>query len=246
MSALLAAEVLKLRTTRTVWALLAATLAVTGMAVVGAVIAASGDSGLDLESADGVRTVLHVSASGAIFVLVLGIIISAGEFRQRTATDTFLTTPERWRVVGAKLITGAGTGVVFGGLSAAVAMFVADHAYQAKGLEFPLGSGDAWSILAGAVIYAALFGALGAATGSLLREQVSGIVGWLAWLLVAESIVLGLAPDVAGWLPGGAGRALVREPSDGLLSQPAGGIVLALYVFTIMSVALVSERRRDA
>jgi hypothetical protein len=109
-----------------------------------------------------------------------------------------------------------------------------------------LGSGDAWSILAGAVIYATLFGALGAATGSLLREQLSGIVGWLAWLLVAESIVLGLAADVAGWLPGGAGRALVREPSEGLLSQPVGGMVLALYVATIVSVALVSERRRDA
>ncbi|HEX6660060.1 MAG TPA: ABC transporter permease, partial [Ilumatobacter sp.] len=229
MTDVLAAEILKLRTTRTVWALLAATLAVTGLAVTGAVYAGAGSDNLDLESAEGVRTVLHVSASGAIFVLILGIIISAGEYRQRTATDTFLTTPDRRRVVGAKLIVGAATGVVFGALSAGVAMFVADHVYDIKGLSFPLGSGDTWSILGGAVAYAALFGALGAATGSLVREQVTAIVGWLAWLFVAENIIVLLGTDVGRWLPGAAGRALVREPSDGLLSQPAGGVVLAVW-----------------
>ena len=75
---LLAAEVLKLRTTRTVRVLLAAMIGITCLAVGGAVVLAS-NANLDLESERGVRTVLHVSANAALFVLVLGVIISAGE-----------------------------------------------------------------------------------------------------------------------------------------------------------------------
>ncbi len=88
MTDLIAAEFLKLRTTRTAWALLAATVAVSGLAVAGAVIGGARAADFDLESTRGVRTVLAVSASGAVFVLVLGIIISAGEYRQRTSSPS--------------------------------------------------------------------------------------------------------------------------------------------------------------
>ena len=246
MKDLLAAEVLKLRTTKTMWALLGATISLTVLAVVGAVAVASDQTDLDLESARGVRMVLHVSASGAIFVLVLGIIIAAGEYRQRTATDTFLTTPDRRRVVLAKLIVGAGAGIVFGALAAGAAIAVAAHAYGFKGYEFPLGSGGGWSILGGAVLYAALFGALGAATGSLVRDQVGSIVGWLAWLFVAENIVLGIASGVGRWLPAAAVRALVRDPNGDFLSQRTGAAVLATYVAVVAVLAVFVERHRDA
>ncbi|MEK6721854.1 MAG: ABC transporter permease [Chloroflexota bacterium] len=246
MNALLAAEFLKLRTTRTVWALLAATLAVTALAVAGVMAAVADSTVLSLESERGIRTVLHVSVSGGIFVLVLGVIISAGEYRQGTATDTFLTTPRRWLVIVAKLIAGATAGVLFGALSAGVAMGVAIALYALQGYAFPLGSSEAWSILAGTVLYAALFGALGAATGSLVRNQVAAIVGWLAWLFVVETIVLGFAPEVGRWLPATAGRALVRDPSGDLLSQPLAAVVLAIYAIVIMTTAVVVERRRDA
>jgi len=247
MTDLIAAEILKLRTTRTVWALLAATVGVTMLAVTGAVLAAdSGNATLDLESDRGVRTVLHVSASGGIFVLVLGIIIAAGEYRQRTAVGTFLTTPRRSRVIAAKLVVGAGVGTVFGALAALAAFGAANHNYRAKGYTFPVDSSDVWTILGGAVLYAALLGAIGAATGSLVRNQVGAIVGWLAWLAVAENILFQISPSIGRWLPVAAGRALVRDPDGDLLSQPVAAVVLAAYAAAIMAVAMISERRRDA
>jgi ABC-2 type transport system permease protein len=242
---LLAAEVLKLRTTRTVGLLLVAMVGLTGLAVTGAVILAANAS-LDLESEHGMRTVLHVSASGALFVLVLGAIISAGEFRHRTATDTFLSTPRRWRVVAAKLVIAAGAGVVFGALAAGTALAVAAHLYALKGFNFPISSSEAWQILGGAIVYAALLGALGAATGSLVRNQVGVIVGWLVWLLLAENIVVGLAPELGRWLPGTAGRGLVLDPNGDFLSQPVAAVVLATYAVVIAAAAMVIERRRDA
>jgi len=245
MKGLLAAEFLKLRTTTTTWALLSAAVATTALAVIGAIVAAD-NSNLNLESDDGVRTVLHVTASGGIFVLVLGVIISAGEYRQRTATDTFLTTPRRWRVIANKLVVATTAGVAFGALSAGVALAVANHVYAIKGYAFPLESSDAWAILGGAVLYAALFGALGAATGSLARNQVGAIVGWLAWLFVVENIVLGLLPTLGRWLPAAAGRSLVRDPNGDLLSQPVAALVLAIYAVAVMLIAILSEDRRDA
>ena len=244
MTDLLAAEVLKLRTTRTIWGLLTATIAVSALAVASAVVVGA-DTSLDLESARGVRSILEVTANGAIFVLVLGIIISAGEYRHHTATDTFLTTPRRWRLIAAKLGVAAAAGAVFGALSVGVSIAVADLAYRIKGFTFPLDSSDAWATLAGAVFYAALFGAIGAATGSLVRNQVVGIVGWLVWIAIVEHIATGLLPDIGRWLPVAAGRALVRGPGE-LLAPITAAVVLAIYAVAIMGAAIVSERYRDA
>lgn len=246
MTALLAAEFLKLRTTRTTWALLAATVAVSALAVASAVIVGADTATLDLESDRGVRAILNVSANGAIFVLALGIIIAAGEYRQGTATDTFLTTPRRWRVITAKLGVAAAAGVAFGALAAGVSIAVANLSYRLEGYRFPLDSAEGWSTLAGAILYAALFGALGAATGSLVRNQVVAIVGWLAWLFVVEHIAVGFLPDLGRWLPAAAGQALVRAPNPELLAQTTAAAVLAIYAAVIMSVAVVSERHRDA
>lgn len=246
MTGLLAAEFLKLRTTRTTWALLAATVAVSALAVASAVVVGADSSALNLESDRGVRTVLNVAANGAIFVLALGIILAAGEYRQGTATDTFLTTPRRWRVIAAKLGVAATTGIVFGALSAGVSIAVANVVYRLEGYTFPLDSSKGWSTLAGAVLYAALFGALGAATGSLVRNQVAAIVGWLAWLFVVEHIAVGFLPDLGRWLPAAAGQALVRAPNQELLAQPTAAAVLAAYGAVIMTLAVVSERHRDA
>ena len=246
MTALLAAEYLKLRTTRTTWALLAATVAVSALAVASAVVVGADSAAVNLESDRGIRAVLNVAANGAIFVLALGIIISAGEYRQGTATDTFLTTPRRWRVIAAKLGVATTTGIVFGALSAGVSIAVANLSYRLEGYRFPLDSAEGWSTLAGAILYAALFGALGAATGSLVRNQVVAIVGWLAWLFVVEHIAVGFLPDLGRWLPAAAGQALVRAPNPELLAQTTAAAVLAIYAAVIMSVAVVSERHRDA
>jgi len=242
---LLRAEVLKLRTTRTMWALLGATVAVSGLAVASAVVVGA-DTSLDLQSVRGARSILSVTATGGIFVLVLGVIVSAGEFRMGTATDTFLTTPRRWRVIAAKLAIAGIAGLVFGALTAGVSVVVADLSYGIKGLTFPLGSSDVWSTLGGAVLYAALFGAIGASTGSLVRNQVVAIVGWLVWIAVVEHIATGFASSIGRWLPVAAGRALVGEANQDLLPRGTAAVVLVTYALVIMSAAVVSERFRDA
>ena len=245
MRALLGAEFLKLRTTRTAWALLGAVIAITVLSVA-ASVAGVGTSNFDLESDEGVRAVLHVAGSGALFVLMLGIIVTAGEYRQNTAVDTFLTTPRRTRVLMAKLATSMATGVVFGVVAAVVAIATAGIAYRSRGLAFPLGTVLVWQILLGAIVYAALFGGLGASIGSLIRNQVAAIIGTIAVVIVAEPMVFVVSPGVGRWLPAALGRAVVSDPGGNFLSQPVAGVMLFLYVTVIMIAAAAIERRRDA
>jgi len=246
MSALIAAELLKLRTVKTTWVLLAATIALSVLAIAGAIIAENSAASPDFESERGMRMILNMSSTGVVVVLVLGVIISSGEYRQRTATETFLATPRRWRVIAAKLVVASAVGAAFGALATGAAIVAADRMYWILDYDFPFASADVWSIFGGAVLFAALFGGLGAATGSLVRNQVAGITGWLVWLAIVEHIAGQLVPGLARWFPAAAGTALMRAPIDNLLSRPAAGLVLGLYAVAFMGVAIVSERYRDA
>ncbi|MHB1391032.1 MAG: hypothetical protein ACYCXF_07375 [Thermoleophilia bacterium] len=245
MKSLFSAEFLKLRTTRTASALLGAIVVITALSVA-ATVARAIPGNVSLESDEGIRAVLHVAGSGALFVLMLGIIVTAGEYRQRTAVDTFLTTPRRSRVLAAKLAASISAGVVFGSVATVAAVATAALAYHFKGLNLPLGTGLAWKILLGSVTYAALFGGLGASIGSLIRNQIVAIIGSIAVLIIAEPMIFVISPAVGRWLPAAMGRALVSDPGGDFLSQPVAGVMLFIYVAVIMLAAAAIERRRDA
>ena len=60
---------------------------------------------------------------GLLLGAVLGVTITSGEFRHQTATLTYLATPNRTRVLAAKMVAAAAAGAVFG--LAVVLAFVA-------------------------------------------------------------------------------------------------------------------------
>ena len=241
---LLAAEWLKLRTTRLLWGMIPATVALSFAAVAGAVLAADGPA--ELESADGIRRVLSVTGTGAILVLVVGILISAGEYRHGTAADTFLTTPRRDRVLVAKWTAGAGVGVAAGVITSVACVGVASILYAVEDATFPFGDAEVWLTLVGALAYTTLFALLGVALGSLVRNQVLAVAAALAWLAVIEHTLVTLLPDLGRWLPAAAGQAIVRTPADDLLSPLAGAAVLTAYSAAIALAGLRVVATRDA
>jgi ABC-2 type transport system permease protein len=240
---LVAAEWLKLRTTRLLHGLIPAAIAISLAAVAGAVLSANGAE--TLESGDGIRRVFSVTGAGAILVLVAGVIMSAGEHRHGTAPDTFLTTPRRRQVVAAKLATGAVLGVATGAITSLGCVGMASLLYSLEGAAFPLDDVEMWLTLAGAVAYTALFAVLGVGLGSVVRNQVLAVAGALAWLAVVEHTLVNLAPDIGRWLPAAAGQAIVRTPLDGLLSPLTGGAVLALYAGAVALAGVQVAATRD-
>jgi ABC-2 type transport system permease protein len=241
---LVAGEWLKLRTTRVLYGMVPAAVLLSFAAVAGSVFATD-RADIPLASAEGLQRVLSVTGAGALVVLLVGILISAGEYRHGTSADTFLTTPRRHRVVLAKLLVGAAVGLAVGILTSAACVGIASLLFDLKGSTFPFGDGDVWLTLGGTLVYTTLFAVLGVAVGTMVRNQVLAVALALAWLAIAEHILVGFAPRIGRWLPAAAGQAIVRTPLDDLLAPVVGGIVLVAYVLVIGAAGIRFATTRD-
>ena len=139
MRSLIAAELLKLRSTRSAWIPLAAALAAAALAVV-ANTSAAGHGGNPPLSPAALPGLLRASGGQLVdgAVLLAWIVLSAGEFRHRTSVTTFLGQPRRLRVVSAKLAAAALTGAAVGVLAVGRS--------EAEGLEVPQDGGHTPSL----------------------------------------------------------------------------------------------------
>jgi ABC-2 type transport system permease protein len=241
-SDLLAGEWLKLRTSRLLLVMSAAAVVLSTASVAGAVLAADTP---ELADPDTLREALSLTGTGALVVLLLGIVISAGEHRHGTAADTYLTTPRRTRVLAAKVATGAAAGLAVGtAMALAGGGFVA-HAYDAEGVGLPVDGTEMATTMLGVVVYATLFAIIGVALGALVRRQVLAVSLALGWVAAVEHAVIGLVPDVGRFSPTIAGQALVRTPLDTILAPHTGGLALATYAAALVAAAAHITRTRD-
>jgi len=71
-----------------------------------------GSTSSDLTTAHDQQGLLNIGILVPLFGLLVGLLISTGEFRHQTITPTLLATPQRLRVVGAKLLAAAAVGAV--------------------------------------------------------------------------------------------------------------------------------------
>lgn len=243
MTTLIRNEFLKLRTTRSLWLLLAAAQVVIIAGVSGAMI-----SGLSLsDPATPPKLFGHVGLV-SLFTLVLGTMALGGEYRHKTISDTFMATPRRGRVVMAKLIAYAVVGLGFGLAASATALVAVAIWFATKGGSLDLSSSEVWRTLGGGVAWNAAFAAVGVGLGALLRNQTAAIVAALAWIALVEGIVRQILGGLGRWLPFASGQALGRldgmSPA-GALPQWAGGLVLAGWVALFAILAASFTIRRD-
>lgn len=234
MRSLLASEMIKLRTTRLVYGLLAATVVVALIGTFATIVTAGDfDESFALETEEGIRNVFSNAGSGSIFVLVLGILGMTSEFRHGTITETFLVTPARGRVVLAKMITYTLVGLAFAAVASVATVALALPRMAAEGVDVSLGDPDVARVLVGVLAVTAIYGLLGVAVGALIRNSIAAVIVALAWSFVVESLLIALLTDVGKWLPGGAVSAVVGQsvPDGDLLGPIAGGVVLAGYGF---------------
>ena len=244
MSQIIVSEWRKLRSTPTMWWLLAATIVVAiGGAILGFVAADLRD--LAPGTGEGLQTGLHIVGLSSTLAEVAGIIGMAGEFRFGQAEQTFLSTPRRSRVVVAKSVVYGLLGAVFGILNSALALATAWIWLTAKGVGLSLGQSLLWSILGGGVASAALFALLGVGIGALLRNQVVTIIAVLVIQTVIEPAILGASSGVGRFLPSVAAEGLRRFPAADLLSAVPAAAVLATWCAVVLTVGLLRTRRAD-
>ena len=169
MTHLLAAELLKLRTTRTFWALAGSTFFLILLIVVLTLIL---DDSLGDAGDDEVRSLLTTGGLAGLLMLVLGVVVGAGEYRHGTIASTLLVTPNRLRAVAAQVLACAAGGLVVGLAGALLVALVALPWLSASDVALPDLDVMARVVL-GTALYSGLAAALGVALGAALRNQVA-------------------------------------------------------------------------
>jgi hypothetical protein len=227
-----------------------AALAFVPMSVTSAITSAGKSGGSPaLDSAEGIRNVMSAGSSGAIIVLIIGILIMAGEFRHSTVTSTILVSPKRGRMVGAKIVASALVGVGIAIVSGALTLTISFPWLASKHIHLHILSHDVGVILLGGIAAITIYAAVGVGVGSLIRNQTAAVVVALAWVLVIESLLVSFVPEVGKWIPGGAAAALTgaanRAASGGMLPMWAGALLFAGYGLAVAAAGTRFTMRRD-
>ncbi len=244
---LLRAEWLKVRTTRSLfWTLVGAVVLVLIFVVAQLIVS----SDLDKSIRSNQLLLLNALDAGSFFPLVLGILLMTNEFWHKTITSTFLASPQRERVVAAKLIVAALAGVAYVVGAGALTLLISLPWLKLENVDIAYGAGDVLELYGAHAATSAFAAVLGGAIGAIVRNQVATLVGALVWFFVVEGIVIALVPGVGKYLPSGAAAAIIPVEADEFIDldllTPGGGAALMLaYVVAFVAAGAALVTRRD-
>jgi ABC-2 type transport system permease protein len=244
-------EWIKLRTVRSSWWVLAAT--VLGIAIVGLLVSyvsnahwSSMNAG-DRADFNPVNQDLIGVNLAELTVGVLGVLAVTGEYATGMIRATFAAVPRRFPVLAAK--AGVLAAVTFAvALVTVLVTFVGGQALLGShGIS--LAHPEAVRAVFGATLYLTVVAVLGVGLGFLIRSTV-GAMATLIGVLLVLPIMASALPGSSGferYLPSMAGRALfIMNGGDGMLSPWLGFVVFVLYTVVVLAAAALVLCQRDA
>jgi len=196
---------------------------------------------------------------GLLFVMVLGTLLVTNEYYHQTATATFLTTPRRTSVIGAKLITAMIAAAVFWLSTTAVSLTAGAIFFSAKGYDTQLGEWPVTrALLLNGLAYA-LWGVLGVGLGVLIRNQIGAVITGAASYIIGTQIVQGIVFAIGlvlheDWIfktlvawPAVASNVMVstEQVYPGSPAWWVGALVLVGHAVLFGTVGTAIMRRRD-
>jgi ABC-2 type transport system permease protein len=195
---------------------------------------------------------------GYVFPVLLGALASTGEFRHQTLTPTFLATPRRARVLGAKTIALFVVGAAFGVVALAASVGIGAVVFNGFGIDPLLADSATWALIGRTVLAMALWAVIGVGLGVLVPSQVASIVIVLAFTQFVEPLLrfassfTEVTADVGKFLPGAASDALVgasfftlASPGGAVLESWQGGLVLLAYGLLATGFGYLVSWKRD-
>ncbi len=269
---LVRAEVLKYVTTRTSWGLtLGMFLTGAGFAALFGGLIIYGDilDGIKLVDVVPELTLARIVYTagiqfGYLLALIIGILSIGQEFRHKTISGTFLATPKRERVIGAKVVALVVIAAV-SGLVHVIGMLIGGGIILATA-DLPVypDPGQLTKTLLLVLLVLALWSLIGLGIGVLIPNQVAALSIAIAFAWILEPLV-GFFLTFADWgdalaryFPSQATAATldVFTGTDAQLTQALGGaadplawwtaaLVLLAYAAAMATLGLVRTRTRD-
>ncbi len=261
----LRAELLKIRSTPGAWVTfgLGFPLAVLGILFVFA--ASGGFPGHTFYFADNTKLQRELLGAGyfAIEVLapILGVLCITSEYRHKTLTTSLVLVPVRPRVLGAKVVVTALWSICIAALTLVAVGAVGLPWNNALGGAATQVTDQAGAVLPGLLASAVLLGLFGLGFGTLVKNQIAGILITIGGTLILEPLLIGLAHAIfhydLNWLPNRAGAALAGDVARGiggggggggalhLLTWWQGGLVMLLWGVVPLAIGYFTTFNRD-
>lgn len=235
-------ELLKMRTTPTIAALLAGAVA---LALFGVCVEGLSRSVDELARESAQRELLSAGTVGVFFAALASLIAVTSEYRYGTIRPTLLAEPRRRVVLAAKLAAAALAGTVFAAICAGVSFAAGLAILAARNVDVAVTGPHALALALGPVGAGVLSAMVGVAVGALIRNQAGAIVALAAYAVLIDAVMFAAAPSVGRYLPGKAGDALAGRPDELLLAPAAGAAVLVLWTLAFVVAATVRGDRSD-
>ena len=216
-----------------------------------------------------INRVLHSTAAqiytsgqffGVMFVMLLGAILFTNEFYHQTATATFLTTPQRTKVIVAKFATAVLAAGLFWILTTAINLIAGAIFFNAKGYGPQLGEWPVTRAILMNGLAFGLWGVLGVGLGVLIRNQIGAVVTGAVTYIIGSQVVVGVFQLVyflwiqKDWVmkaavvwPSVASSVMVSPEQQFVPSAQwwVGALVLVGYGVVFGLIGTLITRRRD-
>lgn len=118
-------------------------------------------------------------------------------------------------------------------------------AFSARGIDQQLWRGDYLQLIGGGAVAAALWTVIGLGVGSLIRNQVSSIVGLFIWLLIIENVLIDSFPKISRYLPGSLSQSIAGSQTGTLHSVGLALTLLIGYAALALLVGAVRTVKAD-
>jgi ABC-type transport system involved in multi-copper enzyme maturation permease subunit len=220
MTALVSAELLRLRTVRSPRYIGLAMVVFAGVLAAVNVL----DPAFASESSPSARaeSLQAIGLNGVLLAAVFSAGIAATEFKRGSIALTYMAHPNRRKVAAARTLTHAMAGGLLAALAAAVAL--AAGLIAGSGSPVDLNAADVAGTVAGALFSGAVIGGLGVLVGTLVRNPTVASTAVIAPTIVGGALQISALYD---YLPFGlAGRLL---GIDGSVPVPLAALLLLAY-----------------
>ena len=252
MIALVKAEYRKLASTQVWFWLLLGSLVVTGL-LLWAEIGGSDHEQLQAHVQDVYTSAFNPFIPGAYIAgFVLGVLVITTETRYQTITPTLLATPNRWLVVGAKMILCGIVGIVYSLACVVLTVVMAVPWLSARHIDASWGPHKVLPGLLGVFTIYVLYALFGLGFGALVRNQIVAVTVGVLSLTVLQSIVLAIpgVRQVYPFLPNGASYAIINQHAGfgngiHLLSVVGGLLVMLLWTGATAVIGAGYSLNRD-
>jgi ABC-2 type transport system permease protein len=251
-----------MRTMPGVWVCFGLTLPLTALFIL-VILASAGSPGHSfafVTTLNQRRQLLGAGYAGITFLApVLGVICITSEYRHKTITSTLVLTPRRGRVIGAKVIVTAIWCVFMVALSFVVVAAMGLPWNESLGGTTSSITDQIGTVVPGLVVATVLLGLFGLGFGTLVKNQVAGILLTIGGTFVLEPILVAVARGVfhydLNWLPSAAAAALAGALARGFggnhdatthyLAWWLGGLVMLGWGLIPLAFGCFTTVRRD-